>query len=111
MLGSVLLSAKPITLERFSMEAFPYGVDSVDGLVQLGKTGIPSSVVLGCLPFMTFEGRECLHCFDIFRRNHSVVPENVVVVGQPCTEDAIEHMGGCALLLPLFYLARTLPAT
>jgi hypothetical protein len=87
------------------MNTYPYGVDSIDHLIKLNKTSIPSGVILSCLPFWTFEVREVLHCFDIFQRNHSTISDNIVVVGQALSGDSLDHLGGCRMVLPLFYLA------
>ena len=83
MIGSVLVSNKNIPAEKFDATSFPYGIDSVDHLKILNKTQLPTNMIASCLPLFLFEVRETMHCFDIFRRNHSVVGENTLIVSEP----------------------------
>ena len=107
MIGNVLVGNKNIQLEKFDVESYPFSIDSISDLKSLTKTGIPSSIIASCLPILTFEVRESMHCFDCFKRNHSIIGDNVVIVDKPTIETNIEHLGGCVVLLPLFYLAST----
>lgn len=105
MIGGVMMSNKNIGLDKFDMVNYPYGVDSINDLKTLAKNNIQAGVITSCFPFFVFEVRETMHCFDIFKRNHSAISDNIVVVSEPITEASIDSLGGCQLLLPLFYLA------
>lgn len=105
MIGSVLLSNKFVSLEKFDTNTFPYGIDSISHLKALNKTNIPGSVILSCIPFFIFQVRETFHCFDIFKRNHSSISENILAIDS-VRENNLDQLGGWSLLQPLFYLAR-----
>lgn len=106
MLGSIIVSNKNVPIEKFDKFSYPYGIDSVNDLKTLNKAQLHTNMIASCLPFFVFEVRETMHCFDIFRRNHAAVGDNILIVSEPISEENIEHLGGCTLLLPLFYLAR-----
>ena len=107
MLGSTIIANRCWDIQnKFSYAEYPFGLDNWNSLIKLNDTNQLHSTIIFCsLPFTCFSDRELFGSFDVFKKSHVLVGENVSYYENMVVENNWQILGGIKIILPMFYLA------